>query len=466
MRRFELILVFAAAFAVFWPVVFGTRPRRGLVALLMSAALVAHLQLEGYRWQMIPLYLVALGLAAGDVFYLERKIDWSNRIVRALLGTVGLLLASALPVVLPVPEIPTPGGPAPIGTVTVQLVDPGRDDPYAPRPGDPRELMAQVWYPARASPGSPRVPWSENPDLIAPAIAGEMGLPSWFLDHTRFSLSHATSSPPMAEGSHPVVIYSHGWGGVRTDSLNQIEHLVSNGYIVIAADHTYAAAATVFEDGEVVYQDPEALPDPGEVDDETYQEAATTLVDTFTGDIITILDALDEGEGGPFGIVAGGADLNRIGIYGHSTGGGAAVKVCLMDERCAAVLAMDPSVAPLTERDLQLTMTTPALYMRSEEWLGSLDDALVSGIAARGEAVTYSVGIEGTTTNDFVMVPLLSPLASQFGWKGPIAASRIVTIVDNYLLGFFDVFLLDTGSAQLDSVSFDEVTVSVFDPRG
>ena len=63
------------------------------------------------------------------------------------------------------------------------------------------------------------------------------------------------------------------------------------------------------------------------------------------------------------------------------------------------------------------------------------------------------------------MVPLLTPLADQFGWKGPIPAGRVTTIVDNYLLGFFDVFLLGTGPAQLDSVDFEEVEVSVFDPR-
>ncbi len=235
---------------------------------------------------------------------------------------------------------------------------------------------------------------------------------------------------------------------------------------MIAPDHTYAAAATVLEDGEVAYQDPDALPDPTEVEEGVYDEAATQLVETVAGDIVTVLNALEQGEQGPFGAVAGNADLNRIGVYGHSTGGGAAVKVCLEDERCAAVLAMDPAVAPLTEQDLQLTMTRPALYMRSEEWLGTPDDALLSGIAARGDAVTYSVGIEGAASTDFTMVPLLSPFGSQFGWTGDIPPGRVISIVDNYLLGFFDVFLLGTGTAQLDSVSFEEVTVSVFDPQG
>jgi hypothetical protein len=71
LRRFELILAVATVFAVGWPVVFGVRPRRGIVAAMLSVALLVQLQVEGFRWQMIPLYLVAVGLAIGDVFFLD-----------------------------------------------------------------------------------------------------------------------------------------------------------------------------------------------------------------------------------------------------------------------------------------------------------------------------------------------------------------------------------------------------------
>lgn len=465
MRRFEYVLLFAEVFAVFWPVVFGVRPRRGLVALVMSAALVVQLQFEGFRWQMIPIYVVAVGLAVGDVFYLDRRIEGPRRLIRGILGAFGLAFVAVLPLVLPVPEIPTPGGPESIGTFSVDLVDSDRNETYGQTSG-PRQLAAQVWYPARTSADRERLHWSEDWEIVAPAIASGMGLPSWFWNHTGFTLSHASESPALAAGTFPVVVYSHGWGGVRSNALNQIERLVSNGYIVIALDHTYSAAVSVFEDGDIVYQDPAALPDESESEETDPEEAASQLVATQAQDLVTVLDALEQGETGPFGDVAAAADLNRIGVYGHSTGGGAAIKVCLEDERCAAVLAMDPWVSPFTEEDLELTMTKPALYMRSGDWLGTPEDALLSGIAARGEAVTYNVGISNADTNDFVMVPLLTPLASQFGWKGPIPSGRIITIVDNYLLGFFDVFLLDTGTAQLDSVSFEGVNVSVVDPQG
>ena len=123
-------------------------------------------------------------------------------------------------------------------------------------------------------------------------------------------------------GSFPVIIYSHGWTGFRAIAVNQIENLVSNGYIVIAPDHTYGAIATVFEDGEVVEYDPAALPDEEDIGEAAYAEASEQLVGVFAADIVSILDALDRGERGPLEVVAGAADLTRIGIYGHSTGGG------------------------------------------------------------------------------------------------------------------------------------------------
>jgi pimeloyl-ACP methyl ester carboxylesterase len=273
----------------------------------------------------------------------------------------------------------------------------------------------------------------------------------------------------VGEGTFPVLVYSHSYGGVRTDSINHIEHLVSNGHIVVAPDHTYLAAATVLEGNEVAYQDPNALPDP-EADDTTEEataQAETDLVAATAADLVTVLNALHEGESGPFGAVTAAMDLNRVGVYGHGSGGGAAIKVCLeLPDLCGAVLTMDAWVEPLTEEDLQNDMIRPALYMRSEEWVGNDDDALLSGIAARGQAITYTVGIDGAATSDFLLVPLLTPLASQLGLKGPIPAGRVITIVDNYLLGFFDVMLLGTGSAALDSVTFEEVDVSVIQPSG
>ena len=464
MRRFELVLLFAAVFAVAWPAVFGVRSRRGIVAGGLIAALIAQLQIEGFRWQIIPLYVLAVGLAVGDILFIDRQLTWGKRVARGTAGLFGVGLAAALGFVLPVPELPVPSGPESIGTVSFELVDQEREEIYGSNPGGQRRFMAQVWYPGTDPIGLDPVPWSEDWDVVAPAMARSLLLPSWFLNHSQYVESHTYSSLAVAAGTYPVVIYSHGWTGFRTIAINQIETLVSNGYIVIAPDHTYGSVATRFPNGDVVGYDPGALPDEELVSPDVYAAASGDLVFTFAADLVTILDALDQGVDGPFGSLVSSADLTRIGIYGHSTGGGAAIKVCLEDERCDAVLGLDAWIEPLPDEVIKQTLARPGLFMRSDGWRGTPNDALLRGLVGRSENVTYWLGIEGANHNDFVVTPLFSPISAQIGLKGPIPAGRIIPIIDNYLLGFFDVFLLGTGSAALDSVTFDEVSVEVITP--
>jgi len=464
MRRFEWFLVFGALFAVGWPAVFGVRTRRGIVAVTLLTLFVLHLQFEGLRWQMFPLYGAALGLAIGDIIVVERRHDWTSRIARGIFGVAGMGLAAILPLALPVPTLPLPSGPEAIGTLTFDLVDNEREEIYGPAPGGPRRLRVQVWYPAEPVEDVEPTPWSADWEVVAPAVSTLLGYPGWFLNYTRYTSSHAGPSLPAAPGTFPIVIYSHGWTGFRTIAVNQIENLVSHGYVVVALDHTYSAVATRFEEGDVVPYDSAVLPDEETVDAEAYLAASQSLMEVYVADLITVLNAIDQGEAGPFGALSATADASRIGIYGHSTGGGAAVEVCLLDERCDAVLGLDPWVEPIPDRTIAASATRPALFMRSDEWRETENDAVLRGIAERSENITYWVGVEGANHNDFTIAPLLSPVTEQLGLTGTIPAGRVIPIVDRYVLGFFDVFLLETGSAALDTASFDEVSIEVVRP--
>lgn len=430
----------------------------------MFATLIAQLQIGGFRWQLIPLYAAAVGLIIGDIVFLDRNLKWSSRIARGVFGLAGLLLVSSPAWLFPVPELPAPSGPETVGTVTLELSLPESEEVYGPRPGRNRELAVQVFYPALpdSATGSAMI----HPDwlVIGPELSRSVGLPSWFLSHLRYTKTHTYEGLTVAPGTHPVVIYSHGWQGYRSLALNQIENLVSNGYVVIAPDHTYSAVATVFEDGDLVPYWPDALPVGEDVSPEVYDEAAALLVETHANDLVGILNALDEGEDGTFGQFAESIDLTRIGMYGHGVGGGAAVSVCLTDERCDAVLGMDPWVDHLPDRTLAISATKPAMFLRSAEWDDLANDAILRGIAERSEATTYWIGIDGSGHNDFLMFPFFSPLADEMGLRGPIGAGRIVPIINQYLIGFFDVFLLDTGPASIDTVTFDEVGLEVLRP--
>lgn len=462
MRQYELILAGVCVGAVIWPGLFGSRPRRGIVFVGTLGAVVAQLVIEGSRWQMIPLYVVAVGLGVGDLASMERTLPWWRRVSRPALGLVGLGMMALLPAVLPVPDLPDPSGPLAVGTMSVELTFPDRLEQYGPQPDTtPRRIMVQVWYPAEQPEAGVPGSWTDDVDVISPAMSRRLGLPGFFLSHTRYSSGHSFEGATPLSGFFPLVMYSHGWTGFRTIAVNQAESLASHGYVVISADHTYGAVATRFPDGTVVGFDAAALPDEATVEPEVYDEAAARLVGAFADDLVGILDAIAAGEPGPFGEVANHIDLGLVGVYGHSTGGGAAVQFCLSDERCKAVLGMDAWVEPVPDRVIATPAVRPMLFMRSDGWRGTPNDGRLRGLAERSEDVTYWIGIEGAGHNDFVVTPLFSPIAGRLGLKGPIAVGRIIPIIDRFLVGFFDRTLLGTGAAAIEQNPFEEVTLEV-----
>jgi len=450
------------AAAVVWPAFFRNRSRRGIVLGATLTAVIAQLVLEGYRWQMFPLYVVALGLGLGDLFSMERNLPWWRRVSRPLLGLIGLGMMIALPMALPVPSLPPPSGPLEVGTISFELAFAERLEQYGTAPDTvPRRIMVQVWYPAQPVENAATTPWTPDLSVVGPAMSRRMGFPGFFLSHTRYTTANAIPSARPLDGMFPLVLYSHGWTGFRTIALNQIESLASNGYIVIAPDHAYAAMATRFPDGTVIEADPDALPNEQTVEPEVYDKAAVDLVATHTDDLIGILDALSLGTAGPFGELAIHADLGRVGAYGHSTGGGAVLRMCLSDARCQAVLGMDAWVEPIPDRVIALPSRVPMLFMRSDGWRGTPNDGRLRGLAERSDDTTYWIGIEGAGHNDFVLAPLFSPVAGRLGLKGPIPAARIIPIIDRFLVGFFDHTLLGSGPAAIEQNPFPEVSLEV-----
>lgn len=459
MRRFELILTAACAGAIIWPALFGVRSRRGIAAAIVVAALATQLIIEGPRWQLWPLYLVASGLAVGDLLSIERVLPWWRRVSRPTLGLIGLGMLTLLPAALPVPVLPEPGGELAVGTQTVEVEFTDRLEPYGPAPDTvPRRIMVQVWYPAVASSADP-VAWSSDLDIVGPRLSGRMGFPGFFLSHTRYTRAHSSPGAEPLSGRFPVVLYSHGWAEFRALALNQLESLASRGYMVIAPDHRYAALATRNSDGTISELDPAALPARGTVDEESYREAAIDLVGVLTDDLAGILTELADGEA--FGGLAAHADLGRVGVFGHGAGGGATVRLCLSDERCRAALGQDPWVEVVPDRVIAEPATVPMLFMRSDEARGTSNDGRLRGLAERSDATTYWIGIAGAESNDFLLAPLLSPIGHRLGIKGPIAAGVIVPIIDRFLVGFFDHTLLGTGPAAIENNPFPEVSLEV-----
>lgn len=478
MRLLESIQFGAVVAAIAVPVILGQRLRRGRMAMLLVATMIVQLVFEGYRWQLLPLEVGTLLLAAGDALWEERRFRGFPRLRRSVLGLLGAALMVVLPVVFPVPTLPAPTGPFGVGTTTVVLTDSERveeyglpeiapdessDDEAVEAPVEqPRRIVVQIWYPATAVDGEP-VLWNPDLDVLGPEIAGRLGLPGFAVGHTAGVMAHAVPEAQPLDGTFPIVIGSHDWAGFRTDALDHIESLASHGFIVLVPDHTYASLAVRFpDDGSVALLDERILPEEErDSDPEAYLEDAETLIEVMADDIILIADRLEQGPSGGFGFIVEHADVDHLGVYGHGTGGGAAARFCLVDQRCDAVLGLDPWVEPIPDRTVAREFQVASLLMRSDEARDTPNDRRLRGMAERSPALSYWIGIEGAGHQDFVMTPLLSPFADRFGWKGPIESSRVVPIVDSYVVAFFERFLLGVGGSVLDQPPPPEVELEL-----
>lgn len=177
----------------------------------------------------------------------------------------------------------------------------------------------EVWYPAdEATPaGTDTIALTTYvPDDVVERLEG-VDLPTW----TQAAVRDATPRP--LDGPLPVLVFSHGLSGFRTQSATLCAHLASRGYVVVSADHPGRDLATFAP----CLFDPPA----GEC-----QLGGLFGTDPAPEDIGHLLDWLTD----PPDWIAPLIDLDQLGILGHSAGGNSTVTVANADDRFDAALPL------------------------------------------------------------------------------------------------------------------------------
>ena len=418
-------------------------PHRAIVAWggirLLIVSLIIHLALVGFLWQMTPLYPAVILIFLLSLTTLRRypvlngSGPWRKSLWGVTLFLVGL--SFLLTWIFPLYRVPEPTGMHEVGTLSMTVLDEQRTELYGESPGSSRRFMVQVWYPAETTEGFIRSQWVDGGVPVVQSLARDWNLPAFVLNHIRHVKAHAYIDAPLLEGEtqFPVVIISHGWSGSRNLHTDFAEELASQGYVVFSIDHTYGSVATVFSDNDISVIDRGALPLRSETDQ--FLTYANALVNTYAGDISSTIDFL--------------SDLNRdttsmfyqrldesVGVVGHSTGGGAAVKAALEDNRIKSVVGLDPWVEPLLEEELLGGIHQPTFFIRSEGWEVSLNNPYLETLTLNSSNIQLNQ-IPGTTHYDFGMVYMVSPLAPLIGIQGSFRGSSLSVILTDLLEDFF-----------------------------
>jgi len=192
---------------------------------------------------------------------------------------------------------PSAPGPFPVGVTRVTLFDAARG----------RTLLTEVWYPADESArGLPPAPAQSYlpPDL------------GFLADDATIPLAAVRDVPIAPAGPFPLVVFSHGSGGIRFQNPFQCEHLASHGFVVAAPDHQ----GNTFFDG---------------------SESIPSLRISRPLDVRFLFDEMTRLTGDSASPFFGWVDLSRpFGVTGHSFGAYTSVEVANQDPRVAASLPM------------------------------------------------------------------------------------------------------------------------------
>ncbi len=433
MRLFESILLLILIMLIYQLVFSKQKTVRPIHLLLFALILaVAHLMFEGYRWQMVPAYL-SFGIAylrvkTGELKFTQQfnKITWS-------LGTV---IAVGLPFAVPIMTLPEPTGPFQIGTNIYQWADTSRMEWFTTEDediDDVRELVVQVWYPAETETDKP-MPYLDNLNLRINALGGAGDFPGFLASHIDLVKTYSYSNAPtIPNKKFPLLILSHGITSFRQIHTALIEELTSNGYVVVAPDHTFDCNLTVFPDGHTTDYRSDITGHPDSINIRRQQ------LNTRAADIKFILDQLLTT--GEFSNII---NFEKIGVLGHSYGGATAIQTAYEDDRFKAVLTLDSWMNPLPEHIIQQGINQPFLYLGRPSWEDSdyptSPDKLEQFLGkVTGEKFHYI--LQGARHLDFSDVPLFSPFSDLILETGSIMPEKALSQTNTVVLSFFDQYL-------------------------
>ncbi len=225
---------------------------------------------------------------------------------------------------------PIADGPYDVGVQTITIFDEARQRP----------LTVDVWFPITDATGLPAHQYTYSPGV--------------YYESPTAVTADATSIAP--DGPYPLVVYSHGSGGLRYIASSYTEAIASNGYIVASADHT---GNTVTErlTGTNAEFDVTALNRPQ--------------------DVAAVIDEMTNPENVDTAGFVANLDPTRIAVSGHSFGGFTAYAMASghtnalgtfeADPRVDAIIALAPATGDgsgrlLTDEQLA-SITIPSLVM-------------------------------------------------------------------------------------------------------
>lgn len=204
-----ITLTFEIAFAIYWIVTKQNYKKLknwirislflAFVILTLSSVIV-----WSFRWFLLALLLFTLALK-GMVSLIRNKTNTksyktSKVVWKFILMLLALVFALAPAIIFPQHQSPKVTGEYKVATANYTYIDKNRIEEFTDK-GDNRFVNVEFWY------------------------------------------------PKNADGTYPLLVFSHGAYGIKSSNASTYNELASHGYVVVSIDHPYHSFYTASDDG-------------------------------------------------------------------------------------------------------------------------------------------------------------------------------------------------------------------------
>ena len=353
---------------------------------------------------------------------------------KILLFTSIILLFNSCALILDFQDLPKPIGNYIIGTDVFDWEDKYRDEWFTPNEIDSRKISVQIWYPAIEKSDS-LYPYLDHPELRIEAIANQINQSKNLVKPVTNVKGNSYYKAKPINKKFPLILFSHGFGGYKTQNMIAIEALVSRGYIVISADHTHDANITIFKNGNIVDHNFDIL---NNVPKEKFWDIRIPQINTRAADISFMIDKLQLMKKHP---IYNSIDFNNIGVFGMSTGGATSVQASWNDTRISACLNLDGWFVPIVDDIINTGIKIPFCYIGQNEWEGiPLNYEKLDKFYKNCTSDSYLLKINKTKHFDYSDSPHFSKIGRMMV-SGKNVDSKFAERIGISVVGFFDEYL-------------------------
>lgn len=340
--------------------------------------------------------------------------------------SLSILLIKGIPLST---QFPIPTGAFGVGTKAYYFQDLSRKEVLTNDPNDFRELMLQIYYP---------IDFDETHE------------PTYYKSSCRIRTNTYENVPFTEKGEHfPLIIYSSGAGATRYDNTQQVEELVSHGYVVITIDHTFFNTVRFPDNRRIKAHSMD-------ISRKQYSQASfmqEIVLETRVLDIQHVFAHILEMNKDVSSFLYNRVDLQNVGIFGWSIGGAAAGNICAIDPRFKAGINLDGW--DWMEMKDSTAYLTPFMYLQSDRMEIGWKELLLAGMRkssfdereklqekyenqffSNSEEEIFKLQISGSMHSNFRDHGFIG-----LGQLGSGDAHKITQLTNEYVLAFFDLYL-------------------------